>query len=210
MTERELHGLLLRHNLLHTVLAGVAGIGSLVMWPVLFRVVQYMLTDRNRSAIEPDTAFSWYGAWVVVTLVAVIGFWKVRQRFMSDDFSQSEVAESLRSSGSWSGSQLYGGAAVLYFLLSMLFFPPALLLKAIEFYRQIIRVPQAMVAEAAALLGQLEANRRWIPVSQLKEHRAGLYLLERLDLILTELRNDETQVRIVPKDTLPAVDDEAR
>lgn len=206
MTERELRLLLRRHNLLNALLAGVAGVGSLAMWPVVFWVIRSFFTGRRSATNYPESDFGWYVAWFGVAIIAVLGFTIGRPRSTIDDFPNSEFADIDRFSrgGYWSTRR---PGASLYILYCILFFPVALAWKAWELYREILFTTDTAISEAALLLQQLEAHRHWFPVSQLWEHRAGLCLLRRLDLIWSELKDGEMQVRIPPKDTSPPEDE---
>jgi hypothetical protein len=93
----------------------------------------------------------------------------------------------------------YGGAGHLgmaFWISQFLFFAPRSTLESLIALKSIHHARPEDVAQAAEIFTELAASREWTPVAKYDDAVPALFLLDRLQMIWTEIRDREEYIRM--------------
>ena len=207
MTETDLRSHVRRHNILQAVSAIAMVFGAVVMWPISFNLLKFLVRmplelAEIQNALTIATCIAWIG--IAFLMVEGLRYWRLVAADREDSDNSDFDDLTGMSQGSAGMNVAFGNVGAAYFLTFMILAAPRLTAQALFIPRLFIRTTSVAYAQGATIYNQLAHDRKWTPVSEWPNHRAGVFLLDRLRLIWTRLNNDEMQIRIPPGDGLPA------
>jgi len=198
MTEADLKRRVWRHNALQIATGTAATLWAVVMWPISFWLMRFLASKPFELAdVKVGWDIGFYLALVGLALLALEGvrYWRliVADR---EDGGESDFADILGLSPG--GGALYYNVGGAHILVHLMLSAPRMTAQAICVPRRLIRTTSAAYIQGAAVYNRLAEERKWMPLSEWSNCRAGVFLLDRLRLIWTRLENGETQLRIPP------------
>ncbi len=177
------------------------------MWPISFKLLKFLIRmplelAEIKNALTIATCIAWIG--IAFLMVEGVRYWRLVAADREDDNSPDITDIADLSQGGGSMNAQFGNVHAAYFLTNIILAAPHLTAQAVCIPRLFIRTTSSAYEQAATVYNRLARDRKWTPVSELIDYRAGVFLLDRLRLIWTNLKDGEMQLRIPPGDGLSA------
>jgi hypothetical protein len=180
-------------------------LGAIALWPLSFWVFRGLFYIPLAVFGWGDAgAISLYLTWGAMALLAVEGCRNRRPLFDLKDYSQSVYYQNPvtgSASGRAASIGMFGVSnpmAFAYLVSQFLFCAPRASVSAFQAIRAVIRAAPEACGQAARAYATLAEERRWISASEFQHCMAGVMLLDRLELIWTEVKEGEMLLRIPP------------
>ncbi len=146
-------------------------------------------------------ALSFYAAAVGTGLLALEGiryWWLIgadQEHLVDAEFRDDLLVAAVtgRGFGAWHAYLTEG-----FVVANLMLFAPRVTAQLLYAPRNLIFAPAKAFPQAAEVYRRLAEDRRWTPISEHRERRAGVILLHRLQLIWTRIDDGGLQLRIPP------------
>ena len=202
MTESQLERLVRLHNWQQAALGVGLSLAAIVLWIVSFWIWRG-LALAWMYALDVDN--SWEKSFLIAigltVVLAIDGFRYRKKLFDLVDFHDSIYYDNcLNDSRSLFMINVHRGnpMGLAYLVSQVLFSAPRTTVLALNHFRSILRPTSETVANAAQVYAELKSHRAWMAVREFENRGAELCILDKLDLIWTEIEGHECQVRVPP------------
>jgi hypothetical protein len=174
---------------------------SLVLWWIswwFFRLAIYLPLELF---YEGAWTASFFLAWPCLIPLAVDGIRHARPLFDMEEYMKSDFFNNFVSQ-SESGSAMnayFGDPIEIAFLISqVLYCAPRAMVLALQAWRSFLPDSETSATDASRILAELRTSRKWIPAHNYRQSGAALMVLNDLELIWTEVRDGQVELRYPP------------
>mgnify|MGYP001007032664 CR=1 FL=1 len=188
----------LRHNLLQVFLVVVLVPGTIALWAVSFWLIHWLIERIGETCCCEWSQVAFYGSWAGLAALAFWGYQHRNAEIEPENFEESEFSEFAPARDVIAPLDPRHDSREVFLLYSILMAAPKTTILAIRAMRSWIRCDRNAPSHAANVLRQLAVRPGWVPATDFVDHGPGLWLLDRLDLIWTQIDHGHKYVRIRP------------
>jgi len=187
-----------RHNRVNALKACGFVLLSIILWPLSYWVFKLLV-------IIPCFLWGWSVsakvtsaiAWACLALLAVEG---ARYGRVFDIASGSGMWYMRSLTGTEQEALVTGGIYGCSWLASQaVFSAPRSTVDAINAFRAIVLFSPEELAEAERVFADLAPKRRWVPLTEYKDHGAVVFKLYKLGLIMSRFEGGVAEIKVPPR-----------
>jgi hypothetical protein len=193
---------LVRRVKIHNAVQLAVGIGlipvSILLWFVSFWFFHIAFYMPLRFLFDSAWTITFYVAWLCMIPLAIEGVRHTRPLFSLSEMTRSGFYDNflMQTESGFAISWYYNHPTlIMFWVTQVLYAAPRTMVLAIKSLRCFLPADESTVRDAARILGELRASRKWALAEQYKDFGAALVLLRTLRLIWTEDKSGDVTIR---------------
>ncbi len=176
---------------------------SIVLWFLSYYLIKFaMVYLLGLFGWEP---YAEHVTWGIILLLAFEGVRYARQQIDLQAYTDTAyydnfvVTSFVDSTSGYMVMHRYGNPFAVAFVGSrFLFLAPLATVEVVSSFQSRLPSDDQTIDDAADMLRELRATRKWTPAEHFKKFGGALFLLSKMKLIWTDTREGEVHVRIPP------------